>query len=56
MNEEYGTPRLPDYEEDAEFQSEWIPDDLLEANLPYQIGKNHENVRISEEIEENDEF
>lgn len=57
MQEEYKTDRLPDYEEDAEFgEEEWLPDDFLEASQPYQIGKNHRNKRISEEIEENDAF
>ncbi len=57
MQEEYRTDRLPDYEEEAEFgEEEWLPDDLLEANLPYQIGKNHENERNSEDFEENDGF
>lgn len=55
MQEEYKTDRLPDYEEEPEFgEEEWLPDDLLEASQPYQIGKNHRNGRISEEIEEND--
>lgn len=57
MQEEYRTDRLPDYEEEPEFgEEEWMPDDLLEESLPYQIGKNHRNERISEEIEENDAF
>lgn len=57
MQEEYRTDRLPDYEEEPEFgEEEWLPDDLLEESLPYQIGKNHRNERISEEIEENDAF
>lgn len=54
MQEEYKTDRLPDYEEEPEFgEEEWLPDDLLEMSQPYQIGKNHRNGRISEEIEEN---
>lgn len=56
MQEEYKTDRLPDYEEEPEFGEEWLPDDFLEASQPYQIGKNHRNERISEEIEENDAF
>lgn len=57
MQEEYTTDRLPDYEEEPEFGEEaFLPDDLLEESLPYQIGKNHRNARISEEIEANDGF